>query len=138
MPQIPIITSTARSYIRSRVEGVMEYTCRAERVVKGNHADDTLVYTPGTRTTLYEGPCRLWEISGASAIVVGDADIDIQQTQLSLPWDSPILKKNDEVVITASPSDPSMTNKRFQVESSSKSGAMRATRRYVVKMVSEK
>lgn len=129
------ITSYALQYVRSRAAGVMMgYTCRAERITQGGHDDDTLVYTPGSREVLYEGVCRVWEISGANVVGLGDTDaeLDISTTQISLPWDSPLLKKNDEIVITAADTDEQMVGKRFQVQSSAKAGELRATRRYSV------
>ena len=130
-----LISSTALNYTRSRMAQVMMgYECRAERITRGSHDEESLVYTPGSRETLYEGVCRVWEISGASVVGLGDTDaeLDISTTQISLPWDSPLLKKNDEIVITAADTDEQMVGKRFQVQSSAKAGELRATRRYSV------
>lgn len=132
------ISSRAREYVRSRATAVMSYQCRIERVVKGNHDEDSLVYTPGTRTLVYEGVCRVWEVSGASAVVLGDSDLDIATTQLSTPYDAPIARKNDEVVITSAPTqDDSLLGKRFQIQSHAKAGELRPTRRYTVTAVSK-
>ena len=128
------ISSYARSYVRSRATNVMGYECKAERVTQGGHDETTLIYSPGSRTELYEGVCRVWELGGASVVGLGDtdADIDISTTQISLPWDSPLLKKDDEIVITGAVTDDMMIGKRFQVQSAAKAGELRATRRYSV------
>ena len=128
------ISPRAREYVRSRATAVMEYYCRIERVTKGNHDEDTLVYTPGSRTTIYQGYCRIWELSGTSGVQVGDADLDIQMTQLSTPWNAPLARKDDEVYIIEAPTqDKAMEGRRFQITSSAKAGELRATRRYAVK-----
>ena len=131
------ISARARAYVRSRATSVMAYTCRAERVLKGSTDDDTLIYTPGTRTVLFEDePCRIWEISGAAAVTLGETEIMTQNLQISLPWDSPILKKYDEIVITDSPDqDTSLLGKRFEIQSAARAGELRATRRYQVQAV---
>lgn len=132
------ISSYARSYVRSRATNVMGYECKVERVTQGSHDETTLIYSPGSRTTLYEGVCRVWELSGASVVGLGDtdADLDIASTQISLPWDSPLLKKDDEIVIISAVTDDTMVGKRFQVQSGAKAGELRATRRYAVMAIS--
>lgn len=130
-----LISSTALNYTRTRMARVMMgYECVAERISQGSHDEDTLVYSPGSREVLYEGVCRVWEVSGASVVGLGDTDaeLDISTTQISLPWDSPLLKKNDEIEITAADTDNQMVGRRFQVQSSAKAGELRATRRYSV------
>lgn len=130
-----LISSTALNYTRSRMAQVMMgYECVAERISQGSHDEDTLVYSPGSRQVLYEGVCRVWEVSGASVVGLGDTDaeLDISTTQISLPWDSPLLKKNDEIEITSADTDTQMVGRRFQVQSSAKAGELRATRRYSV------
>lgn len=131
------ITSRARGYVRSRATAVMEYECRIERVQKPTYNSTSLVATAGGRTTIYTGVCRIWEISGAQSVAVGDVDLDIQNTQLSTPWDAPVARKNDEVIILNAPAqDSHLINKRFQIQSSAKAGELRATRRYAVTVVS--
>lgn len=131
------ISSRARRYVRQTATKVMAYRCDAERINKGGHDEQTLVYTPGTRTKiLVDQPCRIWEISGAAAVTLGETEIMTQNLQLSLPWDSPVLSKEDEIVITFAPEqDTTMMGKRFEVVSAARAGELRASRRYSVKAV---
>lgn len=132
------VTNRARAYVRSRAAQEMAYTCRIERVSKGGHDRDTLVYTTGSRTVVYEGKCRIWEEKGASAINLGDSDLDISSTMISTPYDAPVAKKNDEVVILNGPSqDTSVQGRRYQIQSSAKAGELRATRTYSVTAVAK-
>ena len=94
------ISAEARQWVRARATEVMEYTCQITRGgVPEGYDEDTLVYTAaGVSQIVYEGVCRIWELAGASAIMVGDADIYQQATQLSIPWDTPeVIKRYDEV-----------------------------------------
>lgn len=127
------ISQRAINFVRKRATEVMQYTCKIERVTNGDHNETTLVYTPGSRTTIYEGVCRIWEVSGASTVVVSDTDVVMQSTNLSIPWDVSVVPQHfDEVLILTAPTDPALVNKRFQIQSSAKAGELRATRRFTV------
>lgn len=130
-------TSRARSYVRSRATAVMTYQCRAERPARPSYDETTLVAIPGTEVELFSTmPCRIWEIQGAQALNIGEAELMIENLQLSVPYDAPLLKKYDEIVITNTPvQDITLLNKRFQVVSSARAGELRATRRYQVRAV---
>jgi len=42
-----LISSTALNYTRSRMAQVMMgYECRAERITRGGHDEESLIYTP--------------------------------------------------------------------------------------------
>lgn len=127
------ISPWAVQYVRSRATAVMQYTCRIERVQKATYDENTLVAAPGGRTTIYEGVCRVWEVSGGAPIVIAESDIVLQDTQLSIPWNvSPLPKRNDEVLILTAPTDTALVGKRFQIKTSAKAGELRATRRFSV------
>lgn len=133
------ISSRARAFVRKRATEVMEYTCRIERVARPSYDEDTLLASPGSRTTVYTGICRIWEVASASQVLVGESDISMQHTQLSIPWNTPeVVKKNDEVIILTAPQDSQIVGKRFQIDSVAKAGELRATRRFNVSMVQEK
>ena len=127
------ISANARNYVRSRATEEMDATCRIERVTAPVYNETTLIASPGSRTTIYEGKCRVWELSSSSVVMVGENETTIQSTNLSIPWDvNPVPDKDDEALIVACPSDSSLVNKRFQIQSSAKSGALRPTRRFSV------
>ena len=129
------ISAEARQWVRNRATEVMEYTCRIERSgVPEGYDEDTLVYTAeGVATVIYEGPCRIWEVSNASSVVVGDTDLYQMTTNLSIPWDSPeVVKRYDQVTILTAPQDSQMVGKRYEVQTIAKAGELRATRRFEV------
>jgi len=129
------ISAYARSWVRSRATGVMEYTCRIERKPRPQGYDeDTLVFTAEEPPeVIYEGRCRIWEVAGAASITVGDTDIYQQSTQLSIPWDeTPLIHRYDEVTILTAPTDSQMVGKRYEIQTIAKAGELRATRRFEV------
>jgi len=128
------ISQNALNYVRDRAESIMGYTCRIERVTKPGFDNTTHQVIPGKRTALYEGKCRVWEISSGAPIMVAEDQVTMQTTQISLPWDiSPVPERDDEVVIIGADDDDYMIGKRFVIDSSAKAGEMRATRRFQVR-----
>lgn len=128
------ISAYARSYVRRRATEVMEYTCRIERRSgKAGYDDDTLAHIQAPREVLYEGRCRVWEVTAGGAVVVGDTDVYTQATNLSIPWDTPVvIKRYDEVQILTAPQDSQMVGERFEIATTAKAGELRATRRFEV------
>jgi hypothetical protein len=126
-----------RVYVRRQATAIMQYTCRAERPSRPSYDDGDLLGTPGAKTVIWDAqPCRIWEIQGAQMVDLNGAVSMVENLQLSTPWNAPVLKRGDEIVITvASDEDTFMQGKRFQVNSGARAGALRATRRYNVKAV---
>ena len=129
------ISAEARRYVRHHATDVMEYSCRITRGSKPEGYDeDTLIYTPeGLAEVVYEGICRIWEVSGASSVMVGDTDVYQVSTNLSIPWDTAaVVRRYDEVLVTDAPEDSQMEGKRFEIQTVAKAGEMRATRRFEI------
>lgn len=129
------ISAYARRWVRNRATDVMEYTCRIERSgAPSSYDEDSLVYTPnGVSEVIYEGPCRIWELSSASAIMVGEAEVYQQATQMSIPWDTQAtIKRYDQVVVLTAPTDSQMVGERFEIQTVAKAGELRATRRFEI------
>lgn len=116
----------------------MSYTCKVERVTAGGHDEVTLVWSPGSRTTVYIGVCRVWEIQGASQVSIGEEEYMLSSVQASFPWDAPLFLKDDEIIILTSPYDDVLVNSRYQIQSSARAGDLRATRRYAVTALQSK
>lgn len=128
------ISDTAIDYVRERATANMRSTCRIERVQKPVFDKNAGRATPGTKLLIYEGICRIWETTGGSPILIGEDDVVMQGTQLSIPWDiDPVPITDDEVQILTSPMDTAMVGKRFVIDSSAKFGEMRPTRRFSVR-----
>lgn len=129
------ISPRARAYARRTATAVMQYHCRAERPSAPSYDETDLLGTPGTKTVIWDDMvCRVWEIQGAQIVDMGGNIQFVENVQLSTPYDAPVLKYKDEIVITYAPDqDTFLLNKRFQVVSGARAGELRATRRYNVK-----
>lgn len=128
------ISDRARDYVRRRATAVMSATCRIERVTPPVFNQSTGRATTGSKTTIYEGRCRIWEVSAAQApVMVGEEDILMPTTQLSIPWDvNPVPGRRDQVEIIDHDSDASMIGQRYEIQSGAKAGDLRATRRFLI------
>ena len=127
------ITSLARSYVRSRATAVMGATCRIERIEKPSSDETSLIASPGSRETIYSGVCRIWSVTGAGLLELGEVDVSLQTTQLSIPWDvADVPRKYDEVQILTSPQDVVLIGRRFMITDVAKAGELRATRTFTV------
>lgn len=128
------ISELAWSYVRNQATELMSYTCRIERVNQPTFNQTLGTAIPGGRTIIYEGPCRLWEVTGGSSVTIAEDDVVMNSTQLSIPWDSfPVPKRNDEVQVLSSRTDQYLVGRRFVIDSSAKAGELRATRRFTVR-----
>lgn len=129
------ISKRAKKFVRNRATAVMKYDCRIERIKPAVYDEVDLTMTPPDHQTIYEGPCRLWGTSeDGMAIALGDTDHVIQTVRLSIPWDVAVVpQRNDEMEILSSHTDPAVVGKRYQIQSSSKAGELRASRTFVVK-----
>lgn len=130
------ISRRARAYIRRRASVEMLSNCQIERVGQGTWSSGSNLVTSGPRSIIYKGVCRIWEVSGSSPLVVADEIIQLQTTNLSIPWDTdPIPHENDEVLILNSRVDDGLAGKRYRIVSLARAGDIRATRRFVVQGV---
>jgi hypothetical protein len=132
------ISPGALKYVRARATDAMTYVCRIERVAKPTYDETTLIASTGSRTTIYEGACRIWEVTGPGVVMLGEEEYSTQTTNLSIPWNtSPVPIRHDEGVITESDLDPIMVGKRFVILDVAKSGQLRATRRFTIQLKQE-
>lgn len=120
-------------YIRSRATENMHSTCRIERVSNPQYDPLTGYALPGPKTIVYEGICRIWEVTGASVIPIGEEEYVAQTTNLSIPWATdPVPVRDDEVEITDSETDTHLIGMRFRIMDQAKGGDMRPTRRFTL------
>lgn len=133
------VSPRALEYVRSRATGVMQAQCKIVRVIKPSFDQSTGTATSGARSVIYEGRCRVWEVvGGGTPMLIGEEEVEVDNTQLSLPFDvSPIPKRYDQVEITAHATDPEMVGKRFEINSGAMAGDLRATRRFSIRRYSQ-
>lgn len=132
------VSARARAYVRRRATAQMYATCVIERVDEGLWDPLSNLVTAGGRTVIYTGECRVWELSGPQPVDIGDDQIVLQSTNISIPWDvNPVPHRDDEVKILGSAVDFDLVGRRYRILDEAKSGDLRATRRFLVHGVEE-
>jgi hypothetical protein len=129
----------AREYVRSRAQWWMSAECIIERNIAPVFDIGTGLATGQDKTLIYEGKCRVWELTTGGQVLVNEQSIEMQNTQLSIPWDfGPVPIVDDLVTITDSATDTNMVGRMFEIIDMVKSGELRATRRFSVHLIQEK
>lgn len=125
----------AKAYIRRRASGnqMLTDTCRITRPTGDSYLDANNDYVPVEGPVIYEGPCRLWESSSGMAVQIGDGELVVSSTFLSLPWDIfPIPSENDVCLITMS-DDNDVIGRTVTLGGPARGGNLRATRKYQIR-----
>jgi hypothetical protein len=130
------ISPFAASYVRRRTTEHMVDRCKVWK------PGDIIVDTDGNAhrevgTVKYEGPCRFWEVNAGQQIVVGDEQISMTQSYLSLPFDSVVPEQDDVVEITACV-DSDLVGRMVNITGVVRGGGLRASRKFSVQVVESK
>jgi hypothetical protein len=113
--------------------------------------DQCVVFTPGVMVNdpathrskrsnpviKYQGKCRFWEVQAGSQSVIGDQQVVVTQSYLSLPYDAPVPESDDIVQIVQS-ADSDLVDRTVQVVSVVRGGGLRASRKFLVRLVDSK
>lgn len=126
------------AFVRRRATANMGSTCKIERVNPPTFDETDLSADAGSRTTVYTGVCRIWEATSSGVVMVGEEEIPIQTTQLSIPWDTESTpQRDDEVEILTSYTDDQLVGRRFRILDVAKAGDLRPSRRFTVQSITE-
>lgn len=128
------ISPTAQAYVRKRATELMADQCRIfkpQKPVLDRNTGKTVTPDPVIK---YEGPCRFWEVQSGGQVLIGDEQVTMSQTYLSLPFNSVVPESDDVVEITAS-ADDSLVGTTVQVISIVRGGGLRGSRKLSVRVV---
>jgi hypothetical protein len=128
------ISPTAQAYIRKRATELMADQCRIfkpQKPVLDRSTGKTVTPAPIIK---YEGPCRFWEVQSGGQVLIGDEQLTMSQTYLSLPFDAPVPESDDIVELTGS-ADSSLVGSTVQVISIVRGGGLRSSRKMLVRVV---
>ena len=128
------ISPFAAAYVRKRTAERMVDQCRIWKpgpVVLDKVTGKT---TRGEAILKYQGVCRFWEVTSGQQALLGDEQVVMSQTYLSLPYNAPIPESDDIVLITTSV-DPDLVGRTVKVVSVVRGGGLRASRRFLVQVV---
>lgn len=131
------ISSFAGSYIRRRAAHLMVDECRIWTPGAPVVAPGTKIATRGVKELKYEGPCRLWEAQSGSQVIIGEEQVSMTQTFLSLPYTAPIPEPDDICQITKSV-DIDLVGRTVSIVAITRGGGLRASRRFLVRVVDSK
>lgn len=128
------LSKFAASYVRSRTADRMDDECRIFK--PGGMVIDPVTHKAKRVDAVvkYEGKCRFWEVQAGSQVVIGDQQVVVTQSYLSLPYDAPVPESDDIVEITKSV-DPDLEGRTVQVVSIVRGGGLRASRKFLVRLV---
>lgn len=128
------ISAFAASYVRKRTSERMVDECRIWKpgpVILDRTTGKT---SRGEDILKYQGVCRFWEVTAGGAALLGDEQVTISQTYLSLPYNAVVPEQDDIVKITMSV-DPDLVGRTVKVVSTVRGGGLRASRRFLVQVV---
>lgn len=122
-----------RDHIRQRATDLMSAAVRISR--PGTEYDPVTRRDTSTEGDLiYEGPARIWEVPAGSQIVIGEEEVTVTSTYLSIPfWVHPLPESDDLIVVTQS-DDEDLIGRSLDIISVVRGGGLRASRRFQVRV----
>lgn len=113
MAKSPLPSAYAVKYMRRRAELMMTSTIRIFH--PGNPVFDstTGMTGGGTPTNIYQGPARIFTMTGSPA-PLGDQVVSMNQTVVSIPYNSP-LPRVDDVVEIQTNDDPALVGRNYRI-----------------------
>ena len=134
------ISQFSRSYLRVRAVELMSDECVIFRPGNGGkvtYNPSNRQATVGSGTTIYSGPCRMWEVTGGSPVILADDELVVSQLWLSIPYNAAVPEPEDQVRITDS-DDESLVGRHVKIMSIVRGGGLRASRRMQVQFIDSK
>ena len=131
-------TTFSRRYVARRAQEVMIDTVAIHRPSAGAFSTATGMTTAGETVKIYQGKARIYSVTGPQVINIGEADLSMRQTNISIPADaSPVPRRDDIVVIFEAVSDEDLQDRAFRVIDVEGGGLVRAVRRMLCTGIEE-
>ena len=128
--------SYGRGVIQGQAESLMDSQIKISRPGRA--------YDPVTRRDsntagdlIYEGKARIWEVPGGSTAIIGDDEIVMTSTYMSVPYSAPMPEADDLIVIVDSV-DPDLIGRTVNIDSIVRGGSLAASRQFSVTLSSSK
>lgn len=97
------ISDRSRNYLRKRVEDHMLARIEIFPAEEGTFDETTGVFSVPSRVPFYDGKARIRLLSSGNEIVIGESEISMADTTISIPHDSPRPNADDVIVVTSNP-----------------------------------
>lgn len=130
-------STLATRYVRARVNAQMSYWIKIYRTGAPEFNSTTGVYTANAVTQIYEGKARIWYAGGGSAIAIGEGDIVLTPTYVSIPFESDPIPRVDDVIEVMDSADPDLVGRTFRIMSVDSGSYLLPARKMQVVMWSE-
>lgn len=120
----------SRQYIARRALGAM-----VDRISINRPGDVQLNPTTGMNVAvageeIYQGQARIYSVSGPQVVDLGEADIALRMTYVSIPSDwLPVPQRDDIITVLEARSDEGLQDKAFRILDVDGGGLVRAVRR---------
>ena len=135
---VKVGSSFSRRYIQRRAMSVMVDTITIHRPTDGTFNTNTGLLTADISQKIYEGKARIYSVDGPSVINVGEADLVMRNTNISIPANtSPVPNRDDIIMVLEAISDEDLQGRAFRVLDVSGGGLVRATRRMLCTGIEE-
>lgn len=85
----------------------------------------TLYVSSSNKQTVYQGKARVHRVTGAGVTVIGEMDLDTRSVTVGIPWDAP-MPRQDDVVLISETTDARLSGQAFQVRDVSTGGLLNA------------
>lgn len=131
------VSQFASSYVRRRTTDRMVDACKIWKPGAPVVDPVTKKASRSAGELKYEGPCRFWEVSAGSQVIIGDEQVTMTNAYLSVPYNTPVPESDDIVQITAS-DDPDLVGRTVHIISMVRGGGLRASRVFQVSVTDSK
>jgi hypothetical protein len=128
------ISQFARDYVRKRTEDRMEDACKIWKPGEPTFDPVTKRASRAEAVVRYEGMCRIWEAQAGAQVLVGDEQVTMTSTYLTLPREAPVPESDDVIEITDA-LDPDMIGRTVTITGVSRGGDMAPSRRFMVEVM---
>lgn len=122
---IPIAQATTEANMRSRVH--------ITRTTESSGAFDRTTGRPAapSSTDIYEGPARIFKVTGGGAYELGEEQQFPSQTYVAIPMSAPRPQIKDEITVLED-DDDELVDRRFKIDDVEVGGMVPAERRMAV------
>jgi hypothetical protein len=138
MTTSPVDHALVERYVRAYARGNMRDIVRVQRSGRSEFDSATGTLQAGSPVTIYEGPARVYSVTGPVSYSLGDEPQHFSSTYVSIPVigddGQPVNapQVNDVLTIVTAPGDPEMAGRTFQIQDVEAGGQWSAVRRLQV------
>lgn len=109
------VSARTRAYLRKRVQDHMLASITLYRPATGSFNSTTGMVDIPSRSAYYTGSAAIKMLSSGNQVVIGESEISMADTVISIPFDSPKPKIDDVAVVVSNSPNPMLDGMAFVV-----------------------